>query len=193
MPTETRYFRSDTHTVNGLTAFKLGTTNTTIHSTSSTSITVTAYIGIRVWKRSSDGVETEITGGLCVALAPVPVASTYQLVTGQWLCPTVTLAPTDSIVVRVYACDSAGGNQQILSGCNFSTEQLGAGSLNQSQWTVYYCCFALIAAGTYLVFFAFGSSTYPTRIEGFAWSEYVPPPPVIVKIPIMDGLIYVEG
>jgi len=63
MPVETRYFRSDTQTVNGLTAYILGTAESSSLKELEIQSDKTVYIGIRVWKRNSAGSETEITSG----------------------------------------------------------------------------------------------------------------------------------
>jgi hypothetical protein len=62
-------------------------------------------IGIRVWKRSAGGQETEITGGTPVAVASLTglTSETTNLRTGTWtLTSPVSLSTTDRLVVRVY-------------------------------------------------------------------------------------------
>jgi hypothetical protein len=169
MPAETRYMRSDTWTVNGLTAYKLGTTQSTgppevyIGATGE----LTAYWGIRVWKRSSAGVETEITGG-----TPVAVVSRSSdgdgLQNATWSCPETPLNPTDSIVVRLYIRLGTGAwTEEVV----FTTEQLGTTILNAATWTVY-----LYTNRTYdrdfditYAYFRWGASTYNSRIANFTW------------------------
>lgn len=64
-----RHMRSDTHTINRLQAYKLGTNQTTSYLEANLTETEsnTVYWGIRVWKRNSVGAETEITSGTPVA------------------------------------------------------------------------------------------------------------------------------
>jgi hypothetical protein len=67
MPTETRYFRNQQQTVNGLTSYmlalsKYGTQNSLSYAR--TGDYSAGDLGIRVYKRASDGTETEITGVL---------------------------------------------------------------------------------------------------------------------------------
>jgi hypothetical protein len=174
MTTETRYFRSDTHTINGLTAYKLLTSNTATQLTESIANPSVQCIGIRVWKRSASGVETEITNGNAVAVALILGTDTFVRVSGTWNCPQASLASTDAIVVRVYLCDSYGGSQTLFA--TFTTEQLGASSLDASTWTVYY--WARIYGSPdigYSAQFAFGNATYNSRITNFAWTPYAPP------------------
>jgi hypothetical protein len=174
MTTETRYFRSDTHTINGLTAYKLLTSNTATTLTISISNPSVYWIGIRVWKRSANGVETEITSGNAVAVALITGTDTFEQVSGTWNCPQTSLASTDAIVVRVYLCDGYGGSQTLFA--TFITEQLGASQLDSATWTVYY--WARIYGSPdigYSAQFAFGSSTRNSCIVNFAWTPYAPP------------------
>jgi hypothetical protein len=176
---ETRYFRSDTQTVNGLTAYKLLPTNTTLYTEKSVARIYT-YVGIRVWKRSAAGVETEITAGK--AVARVTYGTTYGVYSATWSCPSTPLDPTDAIVVRVYDCASDGTIGALIA--EFITEQLGAKSLDASTWTVYYWLRYVTVEYVEYVQFRFGDSTYNSRIENFTWT----PAPVGVPRYIGDGL-----
>lgn len=100
--TETRYMRSDTQTINGLSAYQLGITS----SSSSLSTMVssqtgngqqnqTVYWGVRVWQRNNAGTETELTSGTPVAQVSRTSGSGIQSAT--WTPPSTTLATTDSI------------------------------------------------------------------------------------------------
>ncbi|MEM2568214.1 MAG: hypothetical protein QXH20_07085, partial [Candidatus Bathyarchaeia archaeon] len=174
--------RSDTHTVNGLTAYKLETTNSTVLR--SEEATGQYYWGIRVWKRSANGVETEVTGGAPVAV----VYATDGENRASWNCPGASLNPTDSIVVRIYSSARATGPWTLR--LTWTTGQLGAQSLDASTWTVYYYFQTYEALIDYLVSvfcFMYGAATYPSRIEGFAYTPYAPP--VIAKIAYTDGLV----
>jgi hypothetical protein len=161
-PTETRYFRSDTQTVNGLTARKLLTTQSGVSGSIDIS-NYNAYIGIRVWKRSSGGVETEITDGTPRARAVIPSSS--GIVSGVWSCPQTSLASTDAIVVRVYA--TADSITWVLLD-TWVTEQLGATQLDASTWGVYYYIYVNTARGIWK--FYFDTATYNSRITNFSWS-----------------------
>jgi len=176
-PVETRYFRSDTQTVNGLTASKLGTTQ----SASSLSATIgrgrtalSAYAGIRAWRRLSDGTEIEITSG-----TPVAVVSTSStgIVSATWSCPQTSLTTTDAVVVRVYGKWGSSGTWNLLA--VFITEQLGAGQLDAATWTVYYYISYTryvdpdTGIVTYTAAWGFGTSTFNSRIENFQWTPPV--------------------
>lgn len=141
--TETRYMRSDTQTINSLSAYQLGTTQTS----SSLSTTVssptgngqqdqTVYWGIRVWQRNSAGTETELTSGTPVA--QVSRTSGVGIQSATWTAPSTTLATTDSIVVRVYIQVGTGGWQQGGTIADFTSEQLGSTRLDNQTWTIYY-------------------------------------------------------
>jgi len=175
--------RSDQETINGLLAYKLRTTNTTT-GTSKTLQDMADYLGIRVWKRSSGGVETEITDGNAQARALSPI--TPGIVSGTWACPQTALNPTDSIVVRVYQCSSTGGTQQLYA--TFTTEQLGAQSLDAVTWTVYYYAYRWRDPDTLIWYITFywGSSTYNSRIANFTWT-----PAAVVAAPFGDGLVWI--
>jgi len=182
LPVETRYFRSDQHTVNGLTAYKLETANSTVLSQVAASDQ--PYWGIRVWKRSANGTETEITAGSPVAV----VYGMEGLNTASWNCPGASLNPTDSIVVRIYSSARATGPWTLRR--TWTTGQLNAQSLDASSWTVYYYFHVEEALVDYLAvvyYFQHGDAAHPSRIEGFAYTPYAPP--VIAKIAYTDGLV----
>jgi len=194
MPVETRYFRSDQHTVNGLTAYVLGLSQTGVagykerkHPDPEGTVEYVAW-GIRVWKRSADGVETEITDGSPVAIV-TRSSGGAGIQSAQWSCPQTPLAPTDNIIVRVYS----GVKHLDLPISWFlldtwQTEQLGAGQLDSTTWTIYYYTYLVIVGITWTTRFYYDTTTYNSRIEGFKWSI----PIIIVKQPIMNGLVYIE-
>jgi hypothetical protein len=134
---ETRYFRqTTTWVVNGLTAFKLQTTNSTSGTGAYSSATgnLSIYWGIRVWKRVAAGTETEITAG-----TPVAQVSRSEFGYGEqsetWACPLTVLVSTDAIVARIYY--KMGGGDWTLC-AEWISEQLGAVSLDAATWTVTY-------------------------------------------------------
>lgn len=173
-PIEIRYMRSDQHTVNGLTAYILGLTQSNIAKFYQLSDygRLAVYTGIRVWKRNVDGNETEITGGSPVAVA-YRSASGSGLVSATWICPLTSLELTDAVVVRVYMRLGVSGVWSLAS--EFITEQLGATQLDNVTWTVYYWLELSIIKDPELGYissgiFRWGTSTYNSRIENFAWS-----------------------
>ncbi|MCK5038569.1 MAG: S8 family serine peptidase, partial [Thermoplasmata archaeon] len=162
---ETRFMRSESSSVNGLTADNLAITQGTTSQLYTTANTPTMYAGIRVWTRTSGGTETEVTGGTPVGIAST---STSATVSGTWDCPETTMANTDSIVVRMY-CDGANPPGTLVE--SFTTEVLGATQLDASTWTTsYYMSERNNADRIY-----WGSSTYNTRIDNFAWSAMTTP------------------
>jgi len=189
MPAETRCMRSDQDTVNGLTAYKLGTSNTLSFTEKELAGVSAGYIGIRVWKRDSGGSETEITSGVCVAVASVP-QNTPSLVNGSWNCPETPLALTDSIVVRVYACAVGGGSGILFA--TFTTEQLGATQLDSATWTVYYYCVRIYdpELKKWFTCFFWGDSSHNSKIENFTWVPAGAPPPAVAQ-PLGDGLTWI--
>jgi hypothetical protein len=197
MPTETRYFRCEQGTVNGLTSYLLALSKAgTQGSLSYTRVGayLSGELGICVYKRSSDGVETEITGGSPVACVTYYDDEYLVEKSNTWNCPEVSLSNTDSIVIRVYRRIPAGsGTWGLLTNAVFTTEQLGANRLNSATWTVYYVGSFIYDSvnGKSGITFVFDGD-YNSRIENFAWTPYTPPPPTIEKKPLMDGFVYVE-
>lgn len=185
MPIQTRYFRGDQHTVNGLTAYILGTSQ----SATAQSYTIFNqpvagfYYGIRVWKRASDGTETEITSG-------TPVAQVFRSINGSglqsatWDCPETSLTATDAILVRLYIKGVTTG--WYLAG-EFITEQLGAQTLDAATWTVYYYTSQVYnpRLNSYNGSVYWGTSEYNTHIEGFSYTVAV-----AVAYPVGDGLTF---
>ena len=160
--------RSDSQTVNGLSAYKLGTSQTgTAGSVKIMDLipVTTIYLGIRVWIRSASGSETEVTSGSAVAIA---YSSGTALISATWSCPSKTLASTDCIVIRVYAGSSSPPtNLEAV----FVTEQLGAQSLDSATWTVYYYLYRTAqGGGNYAYYYRWDTSTYNSRITSFTWT-----------------------
>jgi hypothetical protein len=162
---ETRYFRSDTHTINGLTAYQLKTVN---------SVTLTSvsgdypYWGIRVFVRHANGTEEEVTDGTPVCQIFVSSPGWYN---ASWDCPSRALQPTDTIVVRLYNASSSSGPWTLKR--TWITEQLNAQRLDDSTWVVFYYFDVQVAIVDYIVtsfIFRHGSATYNSRIEGFAYT-----------------------
>jgi len=182
MPAETRYFRSDTWTVNGVTYRKLALTQTATSDYGRLRGSPTPLQwGIRVWKRSAAGVETEITAGEPVAIVS-RTADGEGIQSAEYVCPYTSLNSTDSIIVRVYGRFGTGAwalftRPPIGAVSEFTTEQLGAQSLYWASWTVYYYTYAVWSEplGLWEMRFYWDSTSYPSRIFGFAWE---PAPPV---------------
>jgi len=161
--------RSDTQTVNGLTAYVLGTSQTASsrYYEDIEEWLLNGYWGIRVWKRSSGGVETEITAGTPVAqVSRSAVGSGLQ--SGTWNCPETSLSSTDAIVVRVYF--QYGTSGWVLA-AEFITGQLGASKLDSATWTVYYYTYITKSGALYRYRFYWGTTTYNSRITNFVWTE----------------------
>ncbi len=189
MTVETLYFRSDTHTVNGLTARKLGTTQSSsyiseIISSYEGNVQATQFLGMRVWRRDVDGGETELTGGSVEAVAS---GNTSGLKSGTRSQAFISLVETDSIVIRVYGDDFSS---PLTLRDIFTTEQLGAQRLDAATWTVYYSLFRLYAGGMTTYSFRFGTTTYNSRVDNFAWSSGGLPAPT--SQPFGDGLSWVQ-
>jgi len=134
-PPPERFMRGDQQTVNSLTAYVLGKNQSSTAQLQSIDDygSNTAYWGIRVWKRSVAGVETEITSGTPVAQVSRNTKG-HGIQTATWNCPGISLTQTDTIIVRVY-CKN-GGSWTLIA--TFTTEQLNTTALQEATWTVYY-------------------------------------------------------
>jgi hypothetical protein len=124
------------------------------------------YAGIRVWKRTSAGTETEITAGTAIAIANSGAVNGEGVFTATWTPTLTAMALTDSIVVRVYANIATPPTTERAV---YTTEQLGATQLDANQWTVgYYLIRSSAGAGNDR--YCWGTTTYNTNIAGFKWT-----------------------
>ncbi|MCS7120293.1 MAG: hypothetical protein NZ952_03715 [Candidatus Bathyarchaeota archaeon] len=165
---ETRYFTSNNQTINGLQAFALGVNQTSSYVQRSASRTGqrTCTWGIRVWKRSASGIETEITNGTMVATVTRSTSGS-GIQSSSWNCPLTVTSPTDAIVIRVYA--SLGGPDNLLA--EFVTGQLNTSQIGSATWTVYYWTQRSFQGGSTYAYFRFGDLNYNSRIEGFSYQD----------------------
>jgi hypothetical protein len=177
-PTETRYLRSDEVTVNSVRYYKLGISQTASPKMfeSFYPLSRTAYWGMRVWKKASNGTTTEITSGTPVAQVSRSVDG-YGIQSVTWACPQTALDATDRIVVCVYQKIVVSGSWLPVSTPNsgWVTEELGATQLDSTNWTIYYYTerdYDTIEKVTYADFY-WGTSTFISRIENFSWTAVV--------------------
>jgi len=141
MPTETRYFRSDTHTVNTYTIKKLGTAKSGTAGTEQVSwqsrVAQGAYVRTRVCVVKQDGTIIDVTTGAQVYLP----ANTTAVLNATIDVPNTTLDETDAILVEIqYSVDGTTwtGLSSTVLGADWITEQLNTTVLNSATWTVYY-------------------------------------------------------
>ncbi len=163
---EQRYLTTTAVNVNGLAADSLDLTQSiTATNTGNMGNRVPVYAGIRVWQRSSAGVETEITSGTAVGIASRLVQS-EGINTATWTPPVTPLDAGDSIVVRLYVSTSSPPTTLRET---FTTNVLGATQLDASAWT---CSYYLKVAGLAQVgsMAEWGSAARNTNIAGFSWT-----------------------
>lgn len=165
----TRYMRGieDEQTVNGLTAYSLGTTQSDNEVVApSLGNNQEIYAGIRVWVRSETGIESELTAGSAVGIAHRAGDTGEGMVSGNtWSPPPDTeLSTTDSIVIRLYQGTSSPPNNQVGT---FTTEQLGATGLSNEPWAPYYFLRSRGIVGRTRVLW--GTETSNTRLENFGY------------------------
>lgn len=161
------YMRSDQHTVNNATMYKLVENHTQTAASMNSSLTdpeneAYCYWGVRVWKRSSTGTETELTSGSPVAVVS-RTSSGSGLQSATWACPATNLSVTDCLVVRVYYKFDWTSYTQCSQ---FITLQLNATNLAASMWTVYYYTQRSYNSGTHKTYiYYYWDNNYNSRIE----------------------------
>lgn len=129
--------------------------------------------GFQVWKRSGAPADTELTAGVQTLMTKTVSAfldEGAQLRSTTWACSGFALDPADSIVVGLYTKVGAG-SWLLHSTYRFSTEVLGAQSLDAATWTLYFYLEPDVTVSYVRSNFRWGSSSYLTRIEGFTWTE----------------------
>jgi hypothetical protein len=174
--TETRFLRSNAATVNGLTAYDLGTDLTGSIAVLDQSSTVSGdqaiTWGIRVYVRHSDTSETEITSGMVATVARGAGGDAAGMQSGNWLCPLTPLSLTDSIVVEIWY--QIGANSPAIH-TEFTTPQLGATQLDAATWSVFYYTERDRSGGFFsrntAALFHWGDSAHNSRIENFKYSS----------------------
>ncbi|MBU4591986.1 MAG: S8 family serine peptidase [Candidatus Thermoplasmatota archaeon] len=174
LTTETRYLRgvAGEAVVNGLTAYSLGLTQSTTSGNWAPGNNVEVHLGMRVFSRSTGGVETEITSGLSATVDRTVAGNGFQ--TATWTPPQTNLNAGDSIVVKVYGDTTA--NPTTLR-ATFTTEQLGPIRLDAIEWTVqYWTRYGGIVQGGSDWFW--GTATYDNNIAGFTYTPVTPRDPL---------------
>lgn len=179
MTSETRYMRSDQHTINGLTAYKLGKSQSATLKVEEVGVggSVSVYFYAQVSVRHSNGSETLIQNWFLL-FSRSSNGEGYQ--SYGWNCPETDLVETDAVVVRIKVFLS-GGSITVT----FVTEQLGADRLDSAAWTFTIYTYRLYEYRYTYGGIYFGDSTYNSRIENFSWSSGPPPPPaggILVQI-----------
>jgi len=176
---ESRYYRSDMHTVNGLNAYKLDTTNSASESyiqvgKSEMNMGCTCmfpvYYNSDIYIRHSNGAQT-LLGSSIAQTVRRDIAEGYQ--SNTWSCPKTSLSPTDAIRV----IENVGIRSYSKSTGNFITEQLDSVMLEATTWTfnryTWYNTFCISPGDTISGTEGrtyYGSSSYNTRIEGFSYT-----------------------
>ena len=178
---ESRYYRSDMHTVNGLNAYKLDTTNSASESyievskgemsMGCTCRGIPVYYNSDIYIRHSNGAQTLLGSSIAQTVRGGIAEEGYQ--SNTWSCPKTSLSPTDAI--RVIENVEIGGN---LKGTgNFITEQLDSVMLEATTWTfnryTWYYAFCISPGDTISGTEGrtyYGSSSYNTRISNFAYT-----------------------
>jgi len=172
-PLGTTYLRGVANevTVNGLTSYSLSGTNSATAGNWAPGNNLNIYLGIRVWKRSAAGVETEITSGTPVAqVARIGAGSGFQ--TGTWSCPQTALATTDSIVIRVYGETSGPLTGTATLRATFTTAQLNVNQLDATTWSIQY--WTRNAGNPNGSDWYWGTATYDNHIDGISTSVVMP-------------------
>ncbi|MCW1301505.1 MAG: hypothetical protein QXX71_03510, partial [Candidatus Nanoarchaeia archaeon] len=169
---QARHMRSDTHSVNGLNTYKLGTTvsDQPVYIQGDCTDTGSFYLGIRVWRRLSNQTEIEITNGVAVGIVSLLVGRTEIVTTlsSTWQAPNFSLDPTDSLVIRVYGGLSTPPTSLLAT---FTTEILGAHKLLSSTWKINYRVRRIVFDNppTSCFDFLFGTSQNDSYVENLTY------------------------
>ena len=161
--TGTWYMRSDTHTVNTVSGYKLSETQSATHTYDGKTKTgtYTTYYGVRVWIVFPNGQLEELTSG-----TPVAVVSRSSdgsgLQSANWTCPGY-LNIVDAVMVKVYQRFSDETDWSLR--VTFVTYNQTLVKLPESTWTFYYYTVRQIIEGKTLSAFYWGSSSYNSRVQ----------------------------
>jgi len=155
--------RNDQQTVNGLTAYVLGLSQTSYYLYVGVDYegSTTAYFDIQIAVRHADGTETTLLAWTQFA-SRATSGSGYR--TYNFNCPQTTLSSTDAVVVRLRARNSGGS-----AVAEFITEQLGAGQLPSATWNFYIYTEASVTKYGSSAIIYWGDPAHNTRIENFTW------------------------
>lgn len=168
--TVTWYYRSDTHTVNGVTGYIINQTlsATTKNVSLSLAGNSTVYWGWRVWQVKSDGSKVELSSGS-------PIATVNRAVDGEGFQTSTWTAPAralqigfDALEIVLYMKVGAGSWQ---SRAIFVSSTLVEKSVSSVTWTFKAYTKRSYSGGTTTGYFIFGSSTRNSRIEGVTFGE----------------------
>ena len=167
---ETRYMRSDQHTINKqYLNYKLLPTPTSIGE-ASMQVELGDYSlqwGVRVFKVSEAGVRTEITTGVSAIVERT--VNGYGMQFANFLCPGTELSSKDAIKVDVYV--KFGTLDWAATGGRFITTQLPPLFLHSVTWTVWYFTERWTAGGFTWATFAWGNvGLENARIENFTYT-----------------------
>lgn len=169
MPVETRYHRSDKHTINTLTARKLVLTQSgTAGQIFANFSRNTTFWESDVYVRSSGGTEVQI-GSNVATVSRSTVSEGIQSATFN--CPETELVPTDAIRVHEKITNGPPNHQVISPGQgSFITEQLGAILLSNATWIFQRYTQHVPDPEGNLSFLRFDTVTFNTRIENFTYN-----------------------
>ena len=167
---ETRYYRAESWTVNGLNTNKLlpakGTTSTNTALIGTGNVTVTW--GSRVFIRHADSSETELTSGVPVAEVSRSSAGGPSIQSATWTCPNYSLALTDALIVRVYMKHGTGSYVLAIT-C--ISEQLNGSNIYSTTWNFdYYTQWQYVTVPNFTRgYIYYGGATYSSGANNFRW------------------------
>lgn len=175
MPTQTRYFRSDSHTVNALTAKKLLTSRSGTQSSfprQTTDVNQNHYFGIKMYKRSNTGVETQIPidGSTEPQMAVMRNGIGEGLQISAGTPDYAGLEVTDSIVIKLWSKIGAGAWTEAGSTAVWTTEQLGGYCIGGKLWGIQYYTKLYIPLNKYWILF-YDSELCDTKITSFQFGQ----------------------
>lgn len=187
MTTQTYFYRSNNHTINGLGANNLGTTNTTTNGNIATGNAWVAEHNVvaDVHIRNFDGsIETAL--GTNIAQVELPHDGWFTS-SPPWTPAAFALAPngTDAIVVTEKIRRSPA---TVLDTRRWITTRLAQPGITANPWTFFRTINVISETGpeegypiAYHIYSWYGSASYPSRIEGVTFGEASAPPDAITS------------
>ena len=157
------YFRSDTYTTLGVSAYGLDSDYTNAFLTSN--VTFPVYYGFRVWLVSSSTISTELTNSTPTAYIYLNGSETYDSYSSTWLCPETTVnLGYQALKITVYA---SADLEEWTALASYITPVLITKQIEESTWT-----FTLQVAfdGANAVY-SWGDTSHRSGISGITFTE----------------------
>lgn len=197
---QTYYYRSDQHTINGVSAYQLQPSNT------NSALIYTypygcgfmfgcpaTYFRTDIYRRLNTGVDVMIGSDVAqVGRSSSPGGSSQGEQRADWNAPETNLLPSDTIKIVEKIVSYAN---TVIAQREFIMPVLNASKIDAGNWTFYRYTFSYSPmcspAGPRFYCEAgetYGSSAFNTRIENVSFTPYQPPAPPTPPAPCVCGI-----